>query len=182
MKDNEVKKSLDKINIDDSTKTRILNNIQIKEQQINENKGFFSIFKNTTIKYMTGAIAGTLVIGCIFIATNNTNTEQIHPPQISGTSPQFQEKLAIVGVIEEISDKEDGVLLKVVGSKEEDSVYENISVYAHASTNIFEDNKDDLLGTSDLRVGQKVNVYYDGTEIENSNGEINSLSIIIIED
>lgn len=180
MKNNEIKKAIDKINVDDSTRIRILNNIKLNEKQISEKDGYLNIIKNKSFKYVSGAIVGALVLCGVFITTNNYNLDDIQPGETAGTSPQVQEKLAIVGVIEEISSREQGILIKVAGPKQDGSVYENISVYAHASTNIFEDNKDDLLEFSYLKVGQKVEVYYDGTEIENSNNEISGLKIIIM--
>lgn len=171
MKNKDVKNAIDNIKIDDDTKVRILNKIQIENEK--QERGIYMKINN---KILVTVASMVLVVGGIFVFNNDINKGKINEVTL-GTSPVITEKLAINGVIESInpSDKNNDMIIKVIGDKKEGAIFYDINV--NASTNIFNKGEDDLLYIKDLSKGQKVEVYYDGSE---SDGQISALRIEII--
>ena len=174
MKNNDIKNAIDNIKIDDDTKIRILNKIQIENKK--QERGTYMKINN---KILGSVAAMVLVVGGIFVFNNNDINKAKINEIPSGTSPVITEKLAVIGVIEAInpSGENNDIIIQVVGDKKEGSIFSDINVNVNASTNIFNKDEDALLYIKDLSKSQKVEVYYDGTE---SDGQISALRIEII--
>lgn len=181
MKSNEIKDAIENIQIDENSKIRIFNNIQIESNK--NRRGVFMM--KMKYKYVGSIVTGLMVICAVVYMNNDLNT--IGNKGTSSVSEQVVEKLAIVGTIEEILPKEDDtaddkdIVAKVSGELKDGSVYEDILVHIHASTNVLDKSENNLLEISDLKVGQKVKVYYDGTENELIPGEISGLRVVILD-
>lgn len=199
MKSNDIKKVFNQIEADDSMKSRILAKVYKEIENTNENKkiSFCNkikskvVFINESKKLggtnMKNKIIGLATAGAIMICGTSIIGNKVNyykgengMENPAGVSEQKKEILAIVGTINDIEAFEQGKTIKVVGELQDESKYTDVSVYVHASTNIFEDNKDKLLEVEDLKVGQKVKVYYDGSEIEGNPGKISGLKVIIM--
>lgn len=182
MKDKNIKNAIDKIKLDEASKVRILNKIQVDVKE--KEKGY--IMKKFNYKYVASACV--VLIG-VFTFMYSSKDKNIPSPDlvIGNTSEMVSEKLAIIGKIESIENTKDAdgrdgdIIAKVSGKLKDNSVYEKVSVHIHASTNIVDKNDENLLETSDLKVGQNVAVYYNGTEDENMIGQISGLRVVILD-
>lgn len=174
MNNRDIKRAIDNVELYDERRTRIYNQIQIKSKK--QESGIIVKMNN---KLIGSVVAGSLVVcGVIIFNNNNVNKVSINEEH-AGVSQMASEKLAVTGVIEEIETyrESNDVIIKVSGDKKDGAAYASINVHVHASTNIFYESEDTLLMIKDLRKGQKVEVYYDGTE---SNGQVSGMRIDIL--
>lgn len=145
-------------------------------------------------KIITLAAIGMISISSLFYVgcTNKTVKEEPNPKNPSEVSPMVKEELAVVGKITEIKKYDDGIIIKVVGDPNSEADYEQVYARVHASTNILKENEENLLEIADLKENQSVKVYYDGTkvedkayyngeELENIDGQISGLRVIVVE-
>lgn len=181
MKDENIKKAIEEIKLDEVSKTRIFNKIQIDIKEKERGK---------TMK-MNYKVLGSAVVAFALIFTfmyTNKDINQTSPDLgIGSTSEQVSEKLAIIGKIDSIEKiegvegKEGDIIAKVSGELQEDAIYEEVSVHVHASTNIFNEADENLYEIGDLKEGQKVKVYYSGTEGETGVGQISGMRVVILD-
>ena len=123
-------------------------------------------------------VGGLFVVGC----NNDSIKDEMDSKKTSGTSPMVTEQLAVVGNITEIDNYEEGIIIKVVVGSDKDANHEEVYVKVHANAIIGHENKEDLLEISDLKEGQNIKVYHDGIEVENTDGQISALKVLIVEE
>jgi beta-N-acetylhexosaminidase len=82
----------------------------------------------------------------------------------SSNTIDFQ--IGIRGIITDISLTEDGAAIMVEGQVEEDTVYDRASVRINDDTMIQKDDMSRLFEISDLRLGDRVEVYFSGPVAE----------------
>ena len=75
-------------------------------------------------------------------------------------------RVGIRGIITDISLTEDGAAIMVEGQVEEDTEYDRASVKINADTMIQKDDMSRLFEIPDLRVGDRVEVYFTGPVAE----------------
>lgn len=174
MKSDDIKNAINNIKIDENKKIQILNKIKIENEK--KERGINMKSKN---KALGSVVAIALVVSGIFIFNDKDKNNEIINEVPSGTSPMVTEKLATIGIIEEInlSGENDDLIIKVVGDKKDGAVFSNVNVNVNMSTNIFNKNNDKLLDIKDLSKGQEIEVYYSGDEYDN---QISALRIEIL--
>jgi hypothetical protein len=84
----------------------------------------------------------------------------------TGTSAKSDYQVGIRGIIKNISINKDGANILVEGKIETDTVFDKASVNINADTMIQKDNLNRLFEVSDLKLGDKVEVFFKGPVAE----------------